>query len=292
MKFFIVDAFTDNLFGGNPAGVVIIPQEDCYPDEKTMINVAAELGYSETAFVQQKGVNQFKIKYYTPVSEVDLCGHATIASCRCLQSLNLISEHSPAQIETKAGDITVDLIRGKIYMDMALPVLINDIKEEEQLGELYEILGYQGNIPVFYGEITLLPRIISTGLPDIILPLPDVEALQALTPDMERLSDLSEKYEVTGVHAFAISEKGYHCRNFAPLYGIDEEAATGTANGALTYYLHLYGLIDENANLDIIQGEAMNRPSQISTLLTVEGNKCRIRVGGNASIMVEGDLNI
>ena len=80
MKFFIVDAFTDQPFGGNPAGVVIVLEDGTFPDEAMMAKIAAELRYSETAFVQPNGSDAFRIRYFTTVAEVDLCGHATIGS--------------------------------------------------------------------------------------------------------------------------------------------------------------------------------------------------------------------
>ena len=79
MKYFIVDAFTDEPFGGNPAGVVLIDTAE-FPDEKYMQQVAAEFRYSETAFVRRDGEEEFTVRYFTPCGEVDLCGHATIAT--------------------------------------------------------------------------------------------------------------------------------------------------------------------------------------------------------------------
>ena len=79
MKFFIVDAFTDQPFGGNPAGVVLL-ESDTFPKEELMLQIAAELRYSETAFIQRHTDKEFSIRYFTPKAEVDLCGHATIAS--------------------------------------------------------------------------------------------------------------------------------------------------------------------------------------------------------------------
>ncbi len=88
-------------------------------------------------------------------------------------------------------------------------------------------------------DTDMVPKMVSTGLPDILMPVQDEEELEKIDPDFKALTDLSKSYEVVGVHAFTISNKDgkIHARNFAPLYDIDEEAATGTANGALTYYL-------------------------------------------------------
>ncbi|MBO4881708.1 MAG: PhzF family phenazine biosynthesis protein, partial [Firmicutes bacterium] len=80
MKLYIVDAFTDQVFGGNPAGVVYIPAGADFPDDETMRKTAAELRYSETAFLKELGGKKYHVRYFTPAAEVDLCGHATIAT--------------------------------------------------------------------------------------------------------------------------------------------------------------------------------------------------------------------
>ena len=78
MKIYVVDAFTDVIFGGNPAGVVILPEGADFPDDETCVKTAAEMRYSETAFIKRLGEKEFNIRYFTPAAEVELCGHATI----------------------------------------------------------------------------------------------------------------------------------------------------------------------------------------------------------------------
>ena len=94
---------------------------------------------------------------------------------------------------------------------------------------------------------------------------------------------------MTGVHAFVLSDDGYtaHVRNFGPLYGIPEESATGTANGALTHYLHHNGIISAPAECRFLQGEAMQRPSVVATTLLENG---AIWVGGDSAIVAIGEL--
>lgn len=312
MKFYIVDAFAEELFGGNPAGVVIIPEGREFPDKEVMQKTAAELRYSETAFVLPLGEDKFKIRYFTPTDEVDLCGHATIASFRALIDMGLIAEDFDYCAETLAGDIKVNVNSGHIMMSMAEPKHIGTITDEVELDRLYEIMGGE-----FDGSLGLNPMVISTGLPDIMMPVGSMEDLNALYPHMEELSRLSKHYGVTGVHAFFIEPEGdqstgvtctLHARNFAPLYGIDEEAATGTSNGALTHYLHLNNLISAPAKCKVIQGEAMGRPSVIMTSLkfssvgayVFDGPSLEaefplppeIFVGGSARILAKGDINI
>ena len=294
MKFYIADAFTDTLFGGNPAGIVILPDGDNFPADEIMVKTAAELRYSETAFIKRINENEFNIRYFTPAAEVDLCGHATIASFKALLSGGYIQDNKTYINHTLAGDLNIDIKNGFVLMDMASPVKINEISEESVLSELYKIMGLNYQEQKEKG-ITMLPQIISTGLPDIMMPVALQKDLDAISPDFPALSKLSEKYEVVGVHAFTTDcEKGTTChvRNFAPLYDIDEEAATGTSNGALTYYGYLNGFVKNGDNCRFIQGEKMQRPSIILSHIEADSEKCSIQVGGNAVMLAEGDIKL
>ncbi len=314
MKFYIADAFTDEIFGGNPAGVVILDEACDYPDAETMRKTAAELRYSETAFIKVLGDREFQVRYFTPADEVDLCGHATIASFHCLKASGLAKAGTTVLNHTLAGDLNIEIGENSILMDMAVPEHILDLKDAAEMKELYEIMGlnYEDVIPVLEKECLdnggdgsgMKPEVISTGLPDIMMPVVNRAQLAAIKPDFPALSKLSEKYEVTGVHAFTLDGGKFrpanascdpdvtaHCRNFAPLYDIDEEAATGTSNGALTYYLKRNEVGDLNmgpADCLFIQGEAMGRPSAIRS--HIDGDK--IQVGGSAVILAEGEIHI
>lgn len=333
MKFYIVDAFTNQVFGGNPAGVVILPDGQDFPEAETMRKTAAELRYSETAFIKKLEDEVFQVRYFTPADEVDLCGHATIASFHCLREAGLAKSGSTVLNKTLAGDLNIVVREDSILMDMAVPEHIGDIKEEAAMRELYEIMGlsYEENIPELERQCSLSggdgsglkPEMISTGLPDIMMPVADRKQLEKINPDFAALTELSRKYEVVGVHAFTLdggqkrpiggtgvsvsgstdSDAGVtaFCRNFAPLYDIDEEAATGTSNGALTYYLMrnevvipahscdmATGICGMSADCLFIQGEAMGRPSAIRS--HTDGEK--IQVGGSAVILAEGEINL
>ncbi|NLY71140.1 MAG: PhzF family phenazine biosynthesis protein, partial [Clostridiales bacterium] len=165
MRFYIIDAFADQLFGGNPAGVVILPEGSSFPSAETMVKAAAEFRYSETAFILNKSDGKFNIRYFTPTDEVDLCGHATIASFCALLDAGLVEDNNSYCIETLAGDLNVKLENGFVMMDMATPESLGKIEDEDELKELYEVMG------LILDESTLLPEKISTGLPDIILPV-------------------------------------------------------------------------------------------------------------------------
>lgn len=244
-----------------------------------MLQIAAELRYSETAFVQQNGPFEFTVRYFTPVSEVDLCGHATVATFGVLRREGIVGDGDVCVNHTLAGDLEVE-IGEQVMMQMASPRLIGRVVDTDLLHRIMS--PSQGPLwPVWPVEI------ISTGLPDIIMPVAHLQALADLHPDMDALAALSREHEVVGVHAFAIGDDGVtaHVRNFAPLYGVPEESATGTANAALTYYLACQGIIPCPTECRFVQGEAMQRPSVVATALSSDGT---ISVGGQCCIVAEG----
>ena len=294
MKFYIVDAFTETLFGGNPAGVVILPEGADFPSDEVMVKTAAELRYSETAFIKKLNDKEFNIRYFTPAAEVDLCGHATIGSFKALLYGGYIKDNDTYINHTLAGDLNIVVTNGQVLMDMASPVKINEIADEAGLEELYKIMGLDYADQKAKG-VTLIPQMISTGLPDIMMPVASQADLEAIEPDFPALSKLSERYEVVGVHAFTTDcEEGTTChvRNFAPLYDIDEEAATGTSNGALTYYGFLNGFVKSGDDCRFVQGEKMQRPSVINSHLEADDEGCKIQVGGSAVMLAEGDIKL
>ncbi len=276
MKYYIVDAFTDQPFGGNPAGVVLLEQGGAFPSDEFMQHIAAELRYSETAFVQQNGPAEFTVRYFTPRAEVDLCGHATIATFGTLVREGIVPAGTLSINHTLAGDLQVmaDVL---VMMQMAPARVIDRHIDVERLHHI--MAGEQlSQWPV---------EIVTTGLPDIIMPVASVEALHALRPDMDALAQLSRELEVTGVHAVAMASDDYtaHVRNFGPLYGVPEESATGTANAALTHWLQRRGLVQPGDSCRFVQGEAMQRPSVVATTLQPDGT---IWVGGTCFIVARG----
>ena len=276
MTYYILDAFTNQLFGGNPAGVVLL-ESNQFPEEKLMLQIAAELRYSETAFIRRHSDKEFTIRYFTPKAEVELCGHATIASFYLLHHEGLAS--GTCLCHTLAGDLRIEAGE-KVMMQMAMPRIVATVEETE---EVYKALGVNDYHPVMPIQIAY------SGLPDLMIPLPDVDTLQALNPDMEAITAITKKYDAVSFHVFAFANDGYtaHVRDFAPLYGVPEESATGTANAALTFYLRHNGCLGAEAECAFMQGEAMGRPSVVATQIRKDGT---IYVGGTAVIVAKGEI--
>ena len=295
MKFQIVDAFTDQIFGGNPAGVVLLPEGADFPADETMRQTAAELRYSETAFIKPLGADRFQIRYFTPAAEVELCGHATIGSFHALRDMGLVADGNRYINETLSGTLEIVVDKDAILMDMAKPQAFESLDTPEQLAELYRVMGLshkdQGAVAE-KAELSLLPRKVSTGLTDIMMPVASEAELEKIAPDFPALTELSRKYNVVGVHAFTVNTADglIHARNFAPLYDIDEEAATGTSNGALVYYLYLNGLVALDKVYTVVQGEKMGRPSRISAQVILKDGQPFVKVGGPAVTLAQGEI--
>ncbi|MCG8482270.1 MAG: PhzF family phenazine biosynthesis protein [Clostridia bacterium] len=278
-RIYEVYAFSKDGKGGNPAGVVLDAKD---LKEKEMQQIAYDLNYSETAFVMPSQKADLKVRFFTPGDEVDLCGHATIATFHTLKEVNHISTGEYTQ-ETKAGVLKVKVQQdGIILMEQNAPSFydtIDKIEVADSLGIAAEELVEE--IPV---------QVVSTGLKDIIVPVKTLEGLKSMKLDFKKIAHISKQYDVTGYHVFTmetLNPATAHCRNMAPLFGIDEESATGTANGALACYLFEYGLINEQQTDDLCfeQGYVMNNPSEIKAQLEVSHNIItKVSVGGRAYI--------
>lgn len=283
-RIFQVDAFTQEPFGGNPAGVM--PEAEGL-DAGQMQVMAKEMNLSETAFVLPGGEDyDFELRFFTPVEEVDLCGHATIATFHLLRELGLLPVgRTTLRQKTLAGVLDIAIGEdGSIRMLQAAPRQLLVLKDSTRLAEVMGCAPSDIGIP----GVLELPEVWTTGLPDILMPVRSQAALQALAPDMETLTALSRELGVTGVHAFAVWEgMDVLCRNFAPACGIPEEAATGTSNGALGACLFHHGR-SEGGGLHFVagQGQWMGRPSRISVSIR-EG---AVWVGGHAVTVLSGEM--
>ncbi|MDI6601577.1 MAG: PhzF family phenazine biosynthesis protein [Thermoanaerobacteraceae bacterium] len=285
MRFFWVDAFTREAFGGNPAGVVIGE-----PNEDMMQGLAKELKISEVAFINLK--NGISIRYFTPERELDLCGHATIASFYTLASkgyLDLKDGVNEFDFNTKAGDLKAYInIKGgtveNVFMTQSQPRFGDKIPK----GKVAYYLGISEN------DIVGEPMAVSTGVYDIIVGVSNKRILNGIKADRNSIIAFTEEFGAESLHLFTfdtyIKDDLVLTRNMAPALGIDEEAATGTANGALGVYLLDSGLLSENPlKFNVEQGITMGRPSLISVEIS-KNDKYEMKVGGAARIIIEGEF--
>ncbi len=284
---FTLNAFSKTENGGNPAGIVLNAD---FLSEIEMQSIAAKVGFSECAFVQKSDIADYKIRFFTPYAEVDLCGHATIAAFSLLAQLGITRTGEYTQ-ETKAGILKVELLKdGVIFMQQNKPSYYQKVSKEE----IADSLNINENVIMQ----NYPAQIVSTGLKDIIIPIISLSELHKIMPDFNKVIYISREYDVVGYHLFTMETRyssTAHCRNFAPLYDIPEEAATGTSNGALGCYLYKYGIVPEEIAKHMIfeQGYSMQRPAEISASLAIQNKEIiEVKVGGIAKDIKEIAIEI
>lgn len=292
INMFQVDTFTDVAFGGNPAAVV---PNAIGLSEYEMQKIANEINVSETAFVIQVDDNLYKVRYFTPISEVDLCGHGAIATFHTLalkgyikpiqngiKVVNQLTKVGKLPLELHYKDGEVDWI----VMEQAAPRSMGSVNNLDKILESMNLTMEDIGIGHEYVE----PEIISTGLPDIMLPIRSKKALDSLEVDFCNLGIHTSEINAIGVHAFYLPDRDsdvVYTRNFAPSVGINEEAATGTSNGALIYFLKKNNFISADSIISL-QGDSLNRPSQIYCFIEKNGEDYKVKVGGKAKIIIDG----
>lgn len=290
-----VDSFTKEKFTGNPAGV--ISNADGLTDYE-MQKIARELNNSETAFIFASNSNEYdvQVRFFTPISEVPICGHATIAA-HYVRAIENELETSRIYHKTGAGILPVDIIKEnddyKIIMTQGkieFGKIIDGINKEELLKALK------------IKESDLLDdykiQIVSTGHSKVMIGIKSIETLNTLQPDYSALSKLSEIIKCNGYYIFTTDSKEsdilIHGRMFAPSIGINEDPVTGNANGPLGAYLVHYNLVKHNNSLfrfKAKQGEAINRPGIIEVEVKIEDNEpIETKVSGNAVIIFKSEL--
>lgn len=290
LTIFQVDAFSNKPFAGNPAGVVPKAEGLSSADRQ---KIASEMSLAETAFISQIDAQTFDVKFFTPTEEVDLCGHATIASFFTLASKRYIppiDEGVKKVVQrTNIGDLPVYITYKKgipemVYMVQGAPKRYGGVKDLDKLlaslALKREDIGIEG--------FEMGPEIVSTGLRDILIPVKSEAILNRMKMDKTAFIEVSKENEVIGAHIYTIKDWEYpliKARNVAPAVGIDEESATGTSNGALMFLLSDEKIIKGHKML-VRQGEILGRDSDIYC----EMKDHQIFVGGTARIVIEGIL--
>ena len=212
-----VDAFTDTAFAGNPAAVCLLSSRR--PDA-WMQDVAAEMNLSETAFLRPLSKDKYQLRWFTPTDEVELCGHATLASAHVLWTNEECASNSPIEFETAGGALTATRNDGWITLDFPTdPSSPTDSAPAALLEGLGEprpsYVGYTGR--------------------DYLVRLDTAEAVRTLSPRMGRLAPLKGRGVIVTAPAES-DEADFVSRFFAPGVGVPEDPVTGSAHCALGPY--------------------------------------------------------
>jgi PhzF family phenazine biosynthesis protein len=267
-------AFTTEGVGGNPAGVVL---DASGLDAGRRLAIAAEVGYSETAFVESGAEpGQFRVRYFSPKAEVAFCGHATIATAVALAKLN-----GPGRLrfDTLAGPVPVETVLDEYGFSATLTSVATRTRPaaEAELDAALTALRWRSS--------DLDPRYPAHvgfgGVEHLILAVHDRARLAALDYDYPRLAVLMAECRWTTLQLVHAHEPTvFSARDPFPPGGVVEDPATGAAAAAFGGYLRALGLVALPAEVVINQGADMGRPSRL--LVQIEANDDRVRVSGRA----------
>jgi PhzF family phenazine biosynthesis protein len=259
LKIFQVDAFTDNLFSGNPAAVCILVEPR---DEIWMQKVAREMNLSETAFVLEQE-DGFSLRWFTPSVEVDLCGHATLASAHILWEVGILARQQQIRFYTRSGLLTAESKGDEVELNFpATP----EQPTTAPLG-LSEALG-------------LVPKYIGRSKFDYLLEVDSAELVTKLTPDFALLRTLPIRGIIVTSSADS-AEYDFVSRFFAPAVGVDEDPVTGSAHCCLGPFWS-----KRSGKNDFVAYQASKRGGIVR--VRVAGD--RVYLGGKAVTVFRGEL--
>ncbi len=254
-----VDAFTSKPFSGNPAAVCILPAAR---EERWMQQVAAEMNLSETAFLTRRE-DGFNLRWFTPVMEVALCGHATLASAHALWETGQLSSHEQARFHTLSGLLTAERLDDWIQLDFPA----TNAKPVAEPPGLAKALGAS---PTFVGKSKF----------DYLIELANEEQVRKLEPDFRLLAGVAAR----GVIVTSLAQSGEYdfiSRFFAPAAGIDEDPVTGSAHCCLGPFWS-----ERLQKTDMLAYQASRRGG----VMKVGVRDDRVLLGGQAITVVRGEL--
>ncbi|GGW65116.1 PhzF family phenazine biosynthesis isomerase [Streptomyces griseoloalbus] len=274
-------AFSSSPDGGNPAGVVL---DATALDDGDMLAIAADLGYSESAFLTalpeglggQEG-RAYSIRYFSPKAEVPFCGHATVAA-----AVALAERMGPGQLvfATPAGTVPVVVTEEDGTVRATLTSVEPHVEEitAADLAEALAALGW----PTTDLDPAFPPRIAFAGARHLVLAAATRARLADLSYDFARLEALMHRLDLTTVQlVWRESAAVFHVRDPFPVGGVVEDPATGAAAAAFGAYARELGLVPEDAVLTLYQGEDLGRPGKLTVTLRV--GDPRVRVSGEGT---------
>lgn len=296
-RIYQIDAFTKELFSGNPAGVVANADG---LTEQQMQKIARELNNSETAFILSPvdDTHNVWVRFFTPSTEVPICGHATVSAhyvraiennydtCTVVQKTG--AGILPVEIIKENGDYKIIMTQGKIEFEEPFQ---DDIKKQIAAALHIKISDFDERCPV---------QVVSTGHSKVMVGIKSRTMLDSLKPDMTALAQISKLIKCNGFFVFTfdseepgILTKG---RMFAPAIGINEDPVTGNANGPLGAYIVKHKLAPNDGKLFAFkgkQGEAINRPGTVEVSIDIgNGEPVKVKIGGFANVVFKTEIEL
>jgi trans-2,3-dihydro-3-hydroxyanthranilate isomerase len=299
LKYYIVDVFAQERFTGNPVAIVECNQE--LSDEK-MLQIARELNAPETTFVNpvpQDGC--YKIRMFTPTREVMFSGHPTLGAAFIINHFFASSPKKQVKLSLKSSEVLIDsptLEDGakNTIISKHKPILFSGQKSPEFDRKFDPVLisrivgvdveDFDDRYPI---------QAVTVGLGFVIVPIKTLHTLKRIRINQERYSWFCAKSEAKLILAFTPetvdSENHLHVRVFSDFYGIPEDPATGSGNGALVAYLSKYNFFDSpEIDVRIEQGYEIGRPSLILAKAVPRGEEIDVTIGGRVILVAQGEI--
>lgn len=291
VKVYHYDAFSKEPNKGNPAGVVLHGDD---LTEEEMQEIAFKVGFNETAFSMKSEIADFRIRYFTPGQEMNLCGHGTVAMMYALKAKGLLGDKTELNVETKAGvlpiKISIDDDEIFITMQQASPQFqeFNGSKEElaNSIGLTQEDL--DDHLPILYGN---------TGNWTLLIPIRKLDAFMKMKPNNQLFPTLLEEISTSSVHPFCLEtydpKAHMHGRHFSsPYSGTVEDAVTGTASGVMgAYYAqYIHCNFDKSINLIVEQGHEIEKDGRVQVRISQNKDHNDVEITGNAVCVKEFEV--
>ena len=296
-KIYQIDSFSNKKFFGNPAGVVYKADGLAEVD---MQRIARELNNSETAFIFSSDSKEYDVhvRFFTPLREVPICGHATIAAHYVIALENNFKEKTCIRQKTGAGILPVEIepIDNSYNVIMTQgKVEFGDIIDGKNLDRLVSALGIDNDDLIKEAPV----QIVSTGHSKVMIGIKDYKQLHNLRPDMKELNKLSDIINCNGYFVFTFDSKEKDIllkgRMFAPAIGIEEDPVTGNANGPVGVYIVKYKLaeFDDNLKFSAKQGMSIDREGKINVNVSIEnGEPVKVQVSGTATVVFKTEIEL
>lgn len=265
MPLYQVDAFTDTLFSGNPAGVYLA---DAFPNDAWMQRLAAEMNLSETAFLVPDGDGAYALRWFTPTHEVDLCGHATLASAHALWT-EAGAVEGTLTFDTASGQLTATRSGGG-WIELDFPA-DPPLPADAPSGFL-DALGVTD------------PAYVGRSNRDLFVQVASPAVVDALEPDLKALSAVDARGIVVTAAAEASSEADFVSRFFAPAVGVPEDPVTGSAHCALAPFW-----TERLGRLRLIGHQTSARGGVVRTAMTAP-TADRVTLAGQATTVFRAEM--
>ncbi|MHA1772130.1 MAG: PhzF family phenazine biosynthesis protein [Candidatus Thorarchaeota archaeon] len=291
-----VDAFTDRPFGGNPA-VVILDADNLRDSDIEAI--AREIITGQTLFVRNSKVADFKFQYMTPTGEMSFSGHLTVAGFSALAYeglIDIVQDVNMFTVETLAGVLEVEVVKNESSMLHEVQIT----HPTPQFMETYDPKDITKALGLSLADI-MSPhpvQTVSTGTPQLMVPVSTLRALERIHPNWERLNELQRDSDWVSIQVFTRETleptSDVHVRHFAPFLGINEDPVTGSGAGSMGAYMIKYGMFDVTipvTSIVIEQGHFMGRPGKIFVEVVGDSHGItQVKVSGTGVPVLHGTM--